>query len=137
MAPRLSSTPSDWKGRFRVRDFKESEAMAIRLTKIYTRTGDKGMTSLVGGSMVPKESIRLEAYGSVDELNAIIGIVRAFVPDFRSGLGSDYGWYSELLRRIQNELFDAGSELATPIGVEYPGMHRMGNSEVEQLELEI
>ena len=111
--------------------------MAIRLTKIYTRTGDKGMTSLVGGARVPKESVRLEAYGTVDELNSIIGIVRAFVPDYRSGLGSDYSWYSELLRRIQNELFDAGSELATPPAAEHPGIYRMGKGEVDRLENEI
>jgi cob(I)alamin adenosyltransferase len=111
--------------------------MAIRLTKIYTRGGDKGMTSLVGGVRVPKESPRLEAYGTVDELNSIIGIVRTFTPDYREGLGEDYTWYSEMLRRIQNELFDVGSELATPPDVEYPGMHRMGEEEVEQLEREI
>jgi cob(I)alamin adenosyltransferase len=99
--------------------------------------GDKGMTSLVGGTRVPKDSLRLDAYGTVDELNSIIGIIRAFVADYRSGLGSDFTCYCELLRRIQNELFDAGSELATPAGVDYPGMHRMGKAEVEQLELEI
>src|SRR5262245_24077983 len=49
--------------------------MAIRLTKIYTRGGDKGMTALVGGVRVPKESGRLEAYGTIDELNSVIGIV--------------------------------------------------------------
>ena len=111
--------------------------MAIRLTKIYTRKGDQGMTSLVGGSRVPKESVRLDAYGTVDELNSIIGIVRAFVPDYRSGLGSDYSWYSELLRRIQNELFDAGSQIATPPAAEYPEMYRVGKVEVDRLEHEI
>jgi cob(I)alamin adenosyltransferase len=111
--------------------------MAIRLSRIYTRGGDKGMTSLVGGARVPKESGRLEAYGTVDELNSVIGIVRTFALDYRERLGGDYAWYSEMLRRIQNELFDAGSELATPAGVEYPGMHRMGEGEIEQLEHEI
>lgn len=111
--------------------------MAIRLSKIYTRTGDKGMTSLVGGTRVPKESLRLEAYGTVDELNSIIGIIRAFIPDHLSRLGSDYSWYSELLRRIQNELFDAGSEIATPPAVEYPEMYRVGKVEADRLEHEI
>ena len=111
--------------------------MAIRLTKIYTRGGDKGMTSLVGGVRVPKESARLEAYGTVDELNSVIGMVRTFLPDYRESLGDDYKWYSEMLRRIQNELFDVGSELATPPEVEYPGQHRMGTAEIEQLEHEI
>ena len=88
--------------------------MAIRLTRIYTRTGDKGTTALVGGKRVPKESGRIEAYGTVDELNSIIGIVRTYLMDYRDRLGDDYVWYSEMLRRIQNELFDVGSELATP-----------------------
>src|SRR5579859_5442968 len=95
------------------------------------------MTSLVGGVRVPKESGRLEAYGTIDELNSVMGIVRTYVPDYRDGLGEHYIWYSEMLRRIQNELFDVGSELATPADVEYPGMHRMGEEEVEQLEHEI
>jgi len=111
--------------------------MAIRLTKIYTRTGDKGLTALVGGNRVPKESGRLEAYGTIDELNAIIGIVRTLVPNYREGLGVDFAWYSEMLRRIQNELFDVGSELATPPDGEYEGMHKSGEGEVSQLETEM
>jgi cob(I)alamin adenosyltransferase len=111
--------------------------MAIRLTKIYTRGGDKGLTGLVGGKRVPKESTRLEAYGTVDELNAIIGLVRTEAPDFWTGLGNDYQWYTEMLRRIQNELFDVGSELATPPEVKYPDMHQMSAGEVTALEAEI
>ena len=111
--------------------------MPIRLTKIYTRTGDKGLTALVGGERVPKESGRLEAYGTIDELNAIVGIVRTLLPNYRAGLDADFEWYSEMLRRVQNELFDAGSELATPPGAEYEGMHRMGEAEVSQLEAEM
>src|ERR1700736_1465863 len=88
--------------------------MPIRLTRIYTRTGDKGLPALVGGARVPKESGRLEAYGTIDELNAIVGIVRTYLPDYRERLGKDSEWFSEMLRRIQNELFDVGSELATP-----------------------
>jgi cob(I)alamin adenosyltransferase len=111
--------------------------MAIRLTKIYTRTGDSGLTALVGGERVPKESGRLEAYGTVDELNAVVGIVRTLLPDYRDGLGDDFDWYSEMLRRVQNELFDVGSELATPSDAEYEGMHKMGEAEVSQLETEM
>jgi cob(I)alamin adenosyltransferase len=111
--------------------------MAIRLTKIYTRTGDKGLTALVGGNRVPKESGRLEAYGTIDELNAIIGIVRTLLPNYREGLGADFAWYSEMLRRIQNELFDVGSELATPPDGEYEGMHKIGEGEVSRLEAEM
>ncbi len=111
--------------------------MAIRLTRIYTRTGDQGMTALVGGGRVPKESGRLEAYGTVDELNAVVGIVRTYLPSYRERLGEDFEWYSEMLRRVQNELFDAGSELATPPEAEYDGMHRMGEGEVAELEHEM
>jgi cob(I)alamin adenosyltransferase len=111
--------------------------MAIRLTRIYTRSGDEGLTGLVGGKRVPKESNRLEAYGTIDELNAIVGIVRTQAPEFRAGLGNDYEWYSEMLRRLQNELFDVGSELATPPEVKYPEMHQMSAGEVEVLESEI
>jgi cob(I)alamin adenosyltransferase len=111
--------------------------MAIRLTKIYTRTGDKGLTALVGGKRVPKESARLEAYGTIDELNSIVGIVRTYLVQYRAGFGIDYDSYSETLRRIQNELFDVGSELATPPGFEYPQMHKMGMAEVKKLEAEM
>jgi cob(I)alamin adenosyltransferase len=111
--------------------------MAIRLTRIYTRTGDEGMTALVGGGRVPKESGRLEAYGTVDELNAVIGIVRTYLPNYRDRFGEDFDWYSEMLRRVQNELFDVGSELATPPEAEYEGMHRMSEAEVSELEHEM
>ena len=111
--------------------------MAIRLSRIYTRTGDKGTTALVGGKRVPKESGRLEAYGTIDELNSIVGIVRTYLPDYKDRLGEDFGWYSEMLRRIQNELFDVGSELATPPDGEYEGMYKIGNGETKQLEAEM
>jgi cob(I)alamin adenosyltransferase len=111
--------------------------MAIRLSRIYTRTGDKGTTALVGGKRVPKESGRIESYGTIDELNSIIGIVRTYLPDYQDRLGDDYVWYSEMLRRVQNELFDVGSELATPNDAEYEGMHKVGDAEVKLLESEI
>jgi cob(I)alamin adenosyltransferase len=111
--------------------------MAIRLTRIYTRTGDQGMTALVGGGRVPKESVRLEAYGTVDELNAAIGIVRTYLPNYRERFAADFEWYSEMLRRVQNELFDVGSELATPPQAEYEGMYQMSEGEVAELEHEM
>ncbi|MBF6560675.1 MAG: cob(I)yrinic acid a,c-diamide adenosyltransferase [Candidatus Binataceae bacterium] len=111
--------------------------MAIRLTRIYTRTGDKGLTALVGGARVPKESGRLEAYGTIDELNSIVGIVRTYLPEYRERFGAEFTWYAEMLRRIQNELFDVGSELATPDDAEYAGMHRMGDGEIKLLEQEM
>ncbi len=111
--------------------------MAIRLTRIYTRGGDRGLTSLVGGARVPKESLRLEAYGTVDELNAAVGLVRTFLADYRERLASESAWYEESLRRIQNELFDVGSELATPAGAEYEGMYQIGEEESRRLEQEM
>jgi cob(I)alamin adenosyltransferase len=111
--------------------------MAIRLTRIYTRTGDKGTTALVGGARVLKESGRLEAYGTIDELNSVVGIVRTWLPQYVLKLGNEGEWYSEMLRRIQNELFDVGSELATPPGGEYDGMHKMSEAEVAKLEEEM
>lgn len=111
--------------------------MPIRLTRIYTRTGDKGLTALVGGARVPKESGRLEAYGTIDELNAAVGIVRTYLPEYQDGFGTGYDWYSEMLRRVQNELFDVGSELATPPDAEYEGMHKVGDAETKLLEREM
>ncbi|HLW71386.1 MAG TPA: cob(I)yrinic acid a,c-diamide adenosyltransferase [Candidatus Binataceae bacterium] len=111
--------------------------MPIRLTRIYTRTGDKGLTALVGGARVPKESGRLEAYGTIDELNAVVGLVRTYLPDYRAGFGKEFDSYAEMLRRIQNELFDVGSELATPPDGEYEGMHRVGEAETKLLEREM
>jgi cob(I)alamin adenosyltransferase len=111
--------------------------MAIRLTRIYTRSGDRGLTALVGGVRVPKESARLEAYGTIDELNSIVGIVRSYLPGYKRRFGKDYGWYSESLRRIQNELFDVGSELATPPPAAYVGMHKMSAAEAKKLEEEM
>jgi cob(I)alamin adenosyltransferase len=76
-----------------------------RLTKIYTKTGDAGLTGLGGGQRVPKDSQRVETYGTVDELNSQIGVALA------SGLCERL---TVELPRIQNELFDLGSDLATP-----------------------
>ena len=87
--------------------------MPIRITRVYTRTGDKGDTALVGGKRVLKDSPRIEAYGTVDELNAVIGLARVFNAE-RLTKGKDSRWLDEVLRRLQNELFDLGSELATP-----------------------
>lgn len=73
-----------------------------RITKVYTRTGDGGDTGLGGGQRVAKDSLRIEAYGTVDELNSVLGLARAYCPDERLSL-----W----LKSIQNELFTLGSDL--------------------------
>jgi cob(I)alamin adenosyltransferase len=89
----------------RLLDPKEKR-MGNRLSKIYTRTGDDGTTGLGDGNRVPKDSLRVDAYGTVDELNSTVGLVLA-VP----GLPADV---STCLTRIQHELFDLGGELCIP-----------------------
>ena len=107
--------------------------MTISITRVYTRLGDHGETGLVGGKRVPKDSPRIVAYGTIDELNAIVGIVRTFNAE-RLGEGQHHRWLDEELRRIQNELFDLGSELATPPEAEYEGMFKVGEAQVTALE---
>lgn len=106
--------------------------MAIRITRVYTRTGDQGETALVGGTRVPKDSLRIEAYGTVDELNAAVGLARAFNQEAPATAARDR--LEVILQRIQNELFDLGSELATPPDAFREGMFRVGDSEIAALE---
>lgn len=107
--------------------------MAIRITKVYTRTGDKGFTKLVGGKKVPKDAVRIEAYGTIDELNSVLGLARVFNDDLKGRLPAVQR-LDEIFRRLQNELFDLGSELATPPDFSYEGMFRVGDDEVKSLE---
>jgi cob(I)alamin adenosyltransferase len=107
--------------------------MAIRITKVYTRTGDKGFTKLVGGKKVAKDAARIEAYGTIDELNSILGLARVFNDDLESNSPAAQQ-LDEILRRSQNELFDLGSELATPPDFSYEGMFKVGEDEVKALE---
>jgi cob(I)alamin adenosyltransferase len=86
--------------------------MSIYLSKIYTKTGDKGKTALVGGQMVPKDSLRIESYGNIDELNAVIGLVLKANRD-EAGPDASRARLATLLERVQNELFNLGSLLAT------------------------
>jgi cob(I)alamin adenosyltransferase len=111
--------------------------MTISITRVYTRTGDGGETSLVGGRRVPKDSPRIVAYGVVDELNAIVGLVRVFNEERLAAAGARaerHRWLDEVLKKVQNQLFDLGSELATPPDAVYEGMFRMGEGEVTELE---
>ena len=107
--------------------------MPIRITRVYTRTGDRGDTALVGGKRVPKDAARIEAYGSLDELNAVLGLARVFNEE-RLAEAEGHRWLDEVLRRLQNQLFDLGSELATPEESVYEGMYRVGEAEVRELE---
>src|SRR5438132_3534301 len=81
----------------------------VRLTRIYTRGGDKGETSLGDGSRVSKLDARIAAYGTVDELNSHIGLVLA---------GEAPAEIAETLERVQNDLFDVGADLCVPVAVE-------------------
>jgi len=105
----------------------------VRITRVYTRTGDKGETALVGGRRVPKDSPRIEAYGTIDELNSIVGLARVFNEE-RLKDGAAHRFLDEILRKIQDELFDLGSELATPADFTYEEMHRLGEIEVKRIE---
>lgn len=100
-----------------------------KITRVYTRGGDKGQTSLVGGQRVSKASTRLEAYGTVDELSSHLGLLAAMLPD---------GHEKELTERIQNNLFNLCTNLATdqtqtPL---YPSAH-LAEGEIELLEQEV
>ena len=107
--------------------------MTISITRVYTRTGDKGTTALVGGTRVPKDSPRIVAYGTIDELNSVLGLARVFNEE-RLAEGERHRWLDEVFRRLQNQLFDLGSELATPPDAAYDGMFRIGDAEVKELE---
>lgn len=106
--------------------------MAIRITRVYTRSGDQGDTGLVGGKRVAKDALRIEAYGTVDELNSIVGLAREFNRDTSAAPLRER--IEDILKRLQNELFDLGSELATPPGGVYPGMFRVDDDDVKALE---
>jgi cob(I)alamin adenosyltransferase len=107
--------------------------MPIRITRVYTRTGDRGETALVGGKRIAKDTPRIEAYGTIDELNAALGVARAFTEE-RLGDGEGPRWLDTVLRKLQNQLFDLGSELATPEDAVYEGMYRVGEEDVRELE---
>ncbi|MSP82051.1 MAG: cob(I)yrinic acid a,c-diamide adenosyltransferase [Alphaproteobacteria bacterium] len=100
----------------------------VRLTRIYTRGGDKGETSLGDGARVPKHAGRVAAYGTVDEANAAIGLARLHTT----------GDADAMLGRIQNDLFDLGADLCTPeAGRKAEGALRMVAEQVARLEREI
>jgi cob(I)alamin adenosyltransferase len=104
----------------------------VSLTRIYTRGGDTGETSLGDGSRVPKQALRVEAYGTVDEANAAIGLARLHVNP-----GAD-AETDAMLARIQNDLFDLGADLCTPEdGRRAAGALRIVAAQVERLEHEI
>jgi len=107
----------------------------IRLDRIYTKTGDSGDTRLVGGQKVRKDSPRIEAYGTVDELSAVLGIARTLLEATGAPPGAQA--LAAVLRRLQNELFNLGSDLATRPEDLHPGQPVIREEHVVALEQEI
>jgi cob(I)alamin adenosyltransferase len=108
----------------------------MAITRVYTRQGDSGETSLAGGQRVPKDSLRLEAYGTVDELNSFVGIARATL----GSMEEDAPKLAELtgiLLRVQHELFNLGSILATLPEDVHVKQARVTRAEIDQLEVEM
>ncbi len=103
----------------------------VRLNKIYTRTGDKGTTMLGNGERRTKHDLRVEAYGTVDETNSVVGLARLEMADFAE--------LDAMLAAIQNDLFDLGADLSTPdTGKELPYEPlRIIQSQVDRLEQQI
>jgi len=97
-------------------------ARGNRISKVITRTGDAGQTALVGGARVSKASPRVDAYGEVDELNSLLGVVRARLSDAQ---------VDDVLSTIQNDLFTLGADLASPAEIDVP---RITQAYVETLE---
>jgi cob(I)alamin adenosyltransferase len=100
----------------------------VTLNRIYTKTGDKGETALGDGSRLPKHALRISAYGTVDEANAALGLVRLHT----------HGQMDAMLARIQNDLFDLGADLCVPETTKRSeGRLRIADGQVDRLEREI
>lgn len=105
----------------------------MRITKVYTRGGDKGLTSLVGGERVPKNHPRINAYGTVDELNATIGLVRTFNRRSEADPAS-VATLDAMLNKVQNDLFNLGADLATPTDSRWEGIVLVSDDDVTGME---
>jgi cob(I)alamin adenosyltransferase len=105
----------------------------MRISKVYTRTGDAGKTRLAGGQEVWKDSVRVDAYGTVDELNSMLGLAR--VANEQSGVNTDASNFMEnTLKWTQNKLFDLGGILATAPGESFPNMPTVTAKDVAHVE---
>lgn len=113
-------------------DDKTFNEPRLALNRIYTRGGDSGKTSLVGGQRVGKDTLRIDCYGTVDELNSFIGMARLSA-DEAAGTAK----LGQILHRVQHELFNLGSILATKPEDVHPKQPRITAVEVKQLETEI
>ena len=111
---------------------KKSKSPNIRINKVYTRKGDKGKTSLIGGEERWKDDVRVEAYGTVDELNSEIGLCRELLVKQKN---DQFGTLIIFLKSIQNELFNLGTQLAAPVGD--TKLPKLSDNALSILELEI
>jgi cob(I)alamin adenosyltransferase len=108
--------------------------MAIRINRVYTRSGDQGQTSLIGGERVSKNHPRLHAYGTLDELNSLIGMVRTLIPAQSSWSETERENWLTLLKRMQNRIFDAGSLLAANQPATWPNRPVFSDDDEKALE---
>lgn len=104
----------------------------LALNRIYTRSGDGGDTMLAGGQRIRKDALRIECYGTIDELNAFVGSARITAEQHTELLG-----LAQILRRVQHELFNLGAILATRPEDVHPKQARVTDADVKQLEAEI
>ncbi|HTR56162.1 MAG TPA: cob(I)yrinic acid a,c-diamide adenosyltransferase [Kofleriaceae bacterium] len=104
----------------------------MRIDRVYTRGGDRGETSLIGGERVSKADPRLECYGTIDELNAVLGLVVEALAQSAAG-----PHVTPIVRRVQNELFNLGCELATPDLEQRTKLPRIAQHHVDALERDI
>jgi len=108
----------------------------VALNRIYTKRGDSGETSLAGGQRMPKDAPRIEAYGTVDELSSFVGLAWVSSEEL-AAKAPRFGELAQILRRVQHELFNLGSILATLPADVHPKQARITAIESEQLEREI
>ena len=106
-----------------------------KLTRIYTRTGDDGTTGLVGGARVKKNDLRIETYGTIDELSSVIGLARSFL--FEEDVNERVARVDAWLAWTQDVLFNLGAELATPTDKRWADMPLAGAADAQALELAI
>src|SRR5262249_3828502 len=104
----------------------------LAINRVYTRRGDSGETALAGGQRIPKDALRIEAYGTVDELNAFIGVARSSATEHLALRLLD-----AMLLRVQHELFNLGSILATLPEDVHPKQARITSAEIAALEREM
>jgi cob(I)alamin adenosyltransferase len=127
---RPSAEPDNGNRRASLPDPEKFDTPRLALNRIYTRAGDQGQTHLAGGQRVSKDSPRIACYGTVDELNAFVGMATISASESVPEL-------APILRRVQHELFNLGSILATKPEDVHPKQARITAAEIRQLEIEI